>query len=433
MPNLHLAVALAGLSILIPARRQAPVAAPAIAAESVRRHTVELADDKYEGRGAGYPGERRAAEYIAAEFKRIGLVPAGDSRAYFQEFTFYPSNPVKPWEVFTSRNVIGRIDGADPTLRQEIVVIGAHYDGQGRTGQADPSRFPAATGTPDDAIWNSANDNAASVAALIEVARAIKQSGVAPKRSVLFIAFGAEEHGMAGSMHYIAHPVSPLATHVAMINVEKIGRGPEKPLNATGTATSAGWAEVFKAAQQESGAKVATANPFAFPDSDHYPFAAVRIPAIMLHVIGVPDSHQPSDSADRIDFNRVSEAARVVLLMTVDLAARPQRISFAPSPIPDMGLIGHMASATEADARDVAAPHGGLKVTGVIAGLPAAKAGLQPGDFIITIANQQFRRDEALPALMARQREILEGKHGFSLPMTIVRGKTRLDLTMNLR
>jgi C-terminal processing protease CtpA/Prc len=72
-------------------------------------------------------------------------------------------------------------------------------------------------------------------------------------------------------------------------------------------------------------------------------------------------------------------------------------------------------------------------VTGVIAGLPADKAGLQPGDFIVEMANQQFRRDETLAALMAMHREVLEGKRGFTLPLKVVRGKTRLDLVMNLR
>jgi hypothetical protein len=408
-----------------------PMVQDAISIEALRRHTEELASDGYEGRGAGYPGEQRAGEYIAAQFKRIGLVPAGDGGSYFQEFSFQPSHPVKPWEVFKSRNVIGRVDGADPVLKREVVVIGAHYDGQGRTGQADPFRLTAPDDAADDEIWNSANDNASGVAAMLEIARVLEQSGAPPGRSVLFIAFGAEEHGMSGSIHYVAHPAAPLTDHVAMINLEKLGRAPDKPFSTAGDATSAIWAAVLESAKQHASAQVVTANPFAIPESDHYPFAASRIPAIMLYV-GTP-AHQRSDSADRLDFNRVAQGARLAQSMMLDLARLPQRPSYAPSPMPDMGLSALLVSAAEADARGVAPPYGGLKVTGVIAGLPADKAGLQPGDFIVEFAKYQFRRDDQVPALMAMMREILEGKRGYSLPLTVVRGTKRLDLVMNLR
>ena len=443
MPNLHFTsgFAVLGLAMLTSADAASPALSasqnaagntPVISSESVRRHTVELADDKYEGRGAGYRGERQAAEYIASEFKQIGVVPAGDSRGYLQEFSFHPRHPVKPWEILTSRNVIGRIEGSDAALRDEIVVVGAHYDGQGKAGEADPSRTTSPGDASDDHIWNSANDNAASVAAVLEIARAIKQSPIQPRRSVLFIAFGAEEHGMSGSMHYLAHPAARLSDHVAMINLEKIGRTDKLLFNTSGNTTSPVWTEVLKAAQQQAGIQIVTTNPFAVPESDHYPFAASRIPAIMLYVSGVP-AHQPSDVADQINFDRVAQAARLALLMSLDLAGRAERPQYAASPIPDLGLSAHLATAAEADARDVAAPYSGLKVTGLIAGLPAAKAGLQPGDLIVDFANYRFRRDDALPALMAMHREILEGKRGVTLPLKVVRGNTRLDLVMNLR
>src|SRR5215204_5138961 len=168
-----------------------------ITSAALKTHVEMLADDKLQGRGGGYQGEKRAAEHIAAEFKRIGLKPGG-TKAYFQEFRFHPYHPTKPWELMTSRNVLGVIEGSDPALKNEVVVIGAHYDGQGRTGQADPTRqTPPNNVDSKDDIWNSANDNAAGVAAIIEIARALKDSK--PKRTLLFAAFGAEEHGMTGS------------------------------------------------------------------------------------------------------------------------------------------------------------------------------------------------------------------------------------------
>ena len=416
-----------------PARAQKDAASQtAVSADGIKRHTTELADDKYEGRNAGLAGERRAGDYIAAEFKRIGLAPAGDGGRYFQEFSFHVMHPVKPWETLPSRNVLGRIEGSDPALRQEVVVIGAHYDGQGRTGQADPFRIPAAAGQPADEIWNSANDNAVSVAAIIEIANAIRRSGVAPRRTLLFIAFGAEEHGMTGSIHYIGNPAVALTSHVGMINLEKIGRLPEKPLSTVGNATSPAWGEILKAAQGTMSAPVMT-NPFAVPESDHYPFAAARIPALMLIVSGAPDSHQPADSADRIDFPRAAEAANFAMRAALNLANRDQRPVFAPSPMLDMGVSAHLATAAEADARGVPDPNSGLKVTGLIAGLPGAIAGLQPGDLIVEFAGQQFKRTDSVPMLMAMLREVLEGKRGVVLPVKLIRGKQTLELVMRLR
>lgn len=407
-----------------------------ITAGMVKRHIVTLAADNFEGRGAGYRGERKAAAYIANEFKKIGLKPIGDLRRgrrnYFQDFEFQPSHPVTPWEVLSSRNVLGVIEGGE--LKKEIVVVGAHYDGQGRAGQADPLRAPAAGNSAKDEIWNSANDNAASVAAIIEIARAIKSQKLTPRRSILFIAFGAEEHGMAGSMYYVAHPVFPLTDHVAMINLEKLGRAPEKQFSLNGVATSAVWSDVLKAALQKTNTRVAPNVPFVIPDSDHYPFGASRVPAVMFYVSSnLDDAHQPQDTADKIDFDRTAAAARFVMTMLLDIADRQMRPEYVPSPIPDLGLIGHLATNAEADARGLRPPRSGLKVTGVIPGLPAWNAGLQPGDFIVEFANYRFSRSDAVPMLMQMYREILEGKRGSSLPAKVIRDQKQLDLIVKLR
>ena len=411
--------------------------ANSITAESVKSHIVTLADDKYEGRGAGYAGERKAADYIANQFKRIGLTPVGDNvrgrRSYFQEFKFQPMHPVVPWETLGSRNALGFIEGADPTLKNEVVVIGAHYDGQGRAGQADPMRLPASdSATTSDQIWNSANDNATSVAAVLEIARAIKGGKLNTKRSVLFAAFGAEEHGMAGSMYYVSHPFLPLKNHVAMINLEKLGLAPDKPFNITGAASSSAWPDIFRVAQERTQVKVVPGNPFSFPESDHYPFAASRVPAIMIIVSGVA-AHQPSDSSDKIDFQRVAEAANYTLAAVLELANRTKAPDFIPSAIPDVGLVLHLITSAESDAAGLAADESGLKVTGVIAGLPAAEAGLREGDLIVEMAKRRFRRDDTIAALMAMHRQVLEGKFGYSLPLKIIRNKKQSELVMNLK
>ena len=107
-----------------------------IDARDVRRHVEELASDAYEGRGAGYAGEERAAGYIEAQFKTIGLRPAGDAspsgHSFRQRFQFHPRGPELPGQILTSRNVLAFLEGDDPELRREIVVLGAAKLGRPR-------------------------------------------------------------------------------------------------------------------------------------------------------------------------------------------------------------------------------------------------------------------------------------------------------------
>jgi len=404
-----------------------------IAPDLVKPLIVKLSGDEFEGRGAGYPGEKKAAEFLASEFKRIGLIPVGDKErhTYFQEFKFHPHHPIVPWEVLTSRNVLGFIEGQDPLLKQEVVVIAAHYDGQGRLGQADPFRKPPADAK--SVIWSSANDNLTGVSAVLATASAIKQSQLRPKRSILFAAFGAEEHGMSGSIQYVTHPAFPLDHHVAMINFEKLGRAPDHPLNAGATGTSSGWANTLRDASALTGTQVKVPMPFVIPDSDHYPFAASGIPAVIFSVNGPDDAHSPADVAEKIDYARVAEYARYGLAVLLELANQPQRIPYVDVRGFDPGLIAHLASDAEADRAGLSAPDSGLKVTGVIPGGPADRAGLRPSDLILRGADTAFRRDMTLAVLQQMQMQIGTGQKGQQLKMTVLRDGKQFELTIDLR
>lgn len=406
-----------------------------ITAQTVKPLIVELADDKYEGRGAGYHGEQRAGDYIAKAFAKVGLQAAGDTsrgkRTYFQSFAFYPHDPGKPWEQLKSRNVLGFLEGSDPELKKQIVVIGAHYDGQGRAGQADPFRRPASDSKDAaDEIWNSANDNVTSVSAVVAIARAIKDGGALPKRSILFAAFGAEEHGMAGSIHYVSHPAFELSQHVAMINLEKLGRSPEQPIGLNAMMTGRHWAELLKTTNEQMGMKVLPNIPVPIPDSDHYPFASSRIPAVMLAVLSGVDAHQPTDTADKIDFERTAEAARFAYAMLVNLANRAERPTFSQSILPDPGMVADLASPKECDALRLGPEEGCLRVTGVIPGRPAEKAGLKVGDAILQIADRVFRRNETLAELQKGHEDVLRGKYGKAVRAKVLRGGQRLEIVI---
>jgi hypothetical protein len=355
------------------------ISPPAIESESVRVHVGVLADDGLEGRGAGYPGEERAAAYIAGRFRAAGL------ETTIQTFSFMPRGPEAGRDTMTSRDVLGLLEGADTAVADEVIVLGAHHDGQGRTGQADPGRLPASQpGRQGDAIWNSADDNASSVAAVIEIASALAKPERRPRRSVLFVTFGAEEHSLEGSAWLARHGVAGRRI-VAMINVEKIGRVPEKPLIVAGCSTSLDWAAIGKESSAAAGvAEVECVLPELVPDTDHYPFAAAGIPAITLGTVHEEDTHQPTDETALIDTSALARRARVIAAFVQTLASRDRIPQFDPGVKRGAGLITVVASPAELTRLGLS-DQGALKVGMVFDGLPAATAGILPGDFVTEI------------------------------------------------
>ncbi len=310
-----------------------------VATARLKKHVRELADDRYEGRNAGYPGERRAAQYIAGRFRELGLRPMGDrlsgGKSFLQGFEFVPRRPPSPTKSMKSTNVLALLEGSDPKLKSEFVLVGAHHDGQGMEGQADPGR-DLAGGDPSDRIWNSADDNASSVAVVLEIACVLSKNRRAVRRSILFATFGAEEHGLdgeaairdrslsrcGGSEHYARHPALPLDRHVAMVNLEVLGRSPEVNLEALATDTSSRWNAILERATSSTGTRC-SAGPLLESSNglDHYPFGRRGIPAIMLGIPGDRSRyHRRHDDADSIDYVRLRESATYALALTLELA-----------------------------------------------------------------------------------------------------------------
>lgn len=267
-----------------------------------------LAHDSLEGREAGTDAAMKAARIIATEMARIGLEPLGDSG-------FLQPVPM-PREGDIGANVVGLLRGSDAALRDEYVIVGAHFDHVGMDGTA------AVNG---DSIFNGADDDASGVVAVLEAARQLVDGG-APKRSVIFVAFTGEESGMTGTRWFIANPPRPLTRItqvVADIQVEMIGR-PDSLAGGAGKAWLTGYerssmGEVFASAGVPVIADPRPAMNF-FARSDNYPFALAGIPAHTISSYGGhADYHQVSDEVETIDFahmasvvNVVARAARVV-------------------------------------------------------------------------------------------------------------------------
>jgi hypothetical protein len=237
------------------------------------------------------------------------------------------------------RNVIGVIEGSDPKLKDQTVLITAHHDHMG----AEKGH-----------IYYGADDNASGVAGLIEIAKAFHKSGIRPRRSVLLVAYDAEERIFLGSYYYVTHPTRPLARTVATLNLDMIGRdendanwpvppdGNVNMLNVLGTRYNPGLREVIDRENRRVGLKLDYKMDVVDPDvlwsrSDHFWFATLHIPQAEFQTGLHPDYHTENDTWQRINYPKLTRIVRLAFLATADMANSETRIEFiaagvAPKP-----------------------------------------------------------------------------------------------------
>jgi hypothetical protein len=246
-----------------------------------------------------------------------------------------------------SFNVAGAVEGADPALRDQTVLVSAHYDHLGaRNGN----------------IYRGANDNGSGAAAVLELARAFagtqagrqadggrQPSAPGPKRTILFVAFGSEEEGLLGSYYYAAHPLRPLAGTV-VVNLDMIGRDEahipqsegvldipadtSNEVNLVGIFYSPELREVIR---RENGKVGLTINEKFDRDHalnalfrcDHLPFLLHDVPAVWLFGGFHPGYHEPSDTVERLNFAKLMKIAGLTYLTAEELAGAPSLPRFS--------------------------------------------------------------------------------------------------------
>ena len=360
-----------------------PAAAPLTRDLSLPFSAVRfLADDGLAGRLAGSDAERCAGDFIAAQFARLGLRPAGENATFFQSLPL--ASVLNPHASGgTGRNVLGAIDGADPVLRREWVVIGAHYDHLGEGGTAN-SLAPG-----ERAIHNGADDNASGVAAVLRAAELIR-SGPAPARSVLFVAFTGEESGLLGSSHFVANPTLNSGPMVAMINLDMVGRLGVGPLIVYGVDTATEWRDLLDPAAARAGVALATRGE-GFGPSDHTSFYLKDIPVLHFFTNTHADYHKPTDDWNKIDGAGLEKVAALVTDVALAVSnRRPAALTLrrgAGQP-PRSGGAAQGSGAYFGSVPDFTPVDRGVKLGGVTAGSPADKAGVKPGDIIVGFGNQ---------------------------------------------
>src|SRR5262245_37161707 len=333
-----------------------------------------LADDALAGRLAGSPGERCAGGYIAGEFAKIKLRPAGDDGTFFQSLSLASAlNPHAPGG--TGRNVIAALDGADPRRKDEWIVIGAHYDHLGEGGN------PSSLAPEDKGIHNGADDNASGVSVVLSAARALA-AGPRPARSVLFIAFTGEESGLLGSTHFVAHPTIA-GRIIAMINLDMVGRLGQGPLIVYGVDTAEEWRALVEPAATRAGITIATRGE-GYGPSDHTAFYTKDIPVLHLFTNTHTDYHKPDDDADKIDGPGLEKVTKMVVEIVSAAAARPEQLTLRrgagkPPSANQAGTGGTYLGSVP----DFSPVDRGVKLSGVTPGSPADKAGVRAGDIIV--------------------------------------------------
>ncbi|HYH84961.1 MAG TPA: M28 family peptidase [Pyrinomonadaceae bacterium] len=313
---------------VVPARWRA--ALERITADDMRGHLAFLSSDLLEGRKTPSRGLDIAAEYIAAQFRRVGLEPAGDD-GYFQTASWEEiaasSRRMRslPPEAGTMkfRNVAGILRGSDPVLKDTYVIVSGHYDHVGMKPE----------GETGDRIYNGANDDGSGTVGVVEIAQALAKLNPRPKRSILFITFFGEELGLVGSRFYGRHPVVPLARTVAQVNMEQVGRtdDSEGPQVARAAVTGFDFSEVgatLRRAGEAVGVEVykhPKNSDAYFGRSDNQSLADAGIPA---HTLGVtfefPDYHGVGDEWQKIDFANMERVVRAVALGVLLIADNPR-------------------------------------------------------------------------------------------------------------
>ncbi|MFQ5690115.1 MAG: M28 family peptidase [Gemmatimonadota bacterium] len=371
-----------------------------------------LADDALEGRLAGSRGARCAAAYIAGEFRRLGLVPAGEEGGYFQSVPLASAvNPHGPGGA--GRNVIGRLPGSGTARKAEVVVVGAHYDHLGRGG------FGSVNPKDVGQIHNGADDNASGVGTLLAIAERLA-ARPALARSVLFIAFTGEELGLLGSAYYVQHPTVPLGATVAMVNLDMVGRLDSKPLIVNGAGTTAEWKALVSSADESVGLELAF-GPSGYGPSDQTSFYSADIPVLHFFTNVHGDYHRPTDDWEKVDVPGMEKVADLVAGVIVRVAERPERLALVrgvgqpPSSGSEEGYGAYLGTIP-----DFAPVENGVRISGVGPESPAERAGLEAGDVIVGLAEYE------VGDLYDMTRALRAHKPGDVVQVTVMRDGRRL-------
>jgi len=336
-------------------------------------------------------------------------------------------------------NVVGILEGTDATLKNEAIIIGAHYDHLGRGGSGSLA-------VNSKEIHYGADDNASGVSAMLELARQFSQEKK-NKRTIVFIGFGGEEEGLLGSKFYVNNPAFPLTKTVAMINLDMVGHLKDDKLTIGGIGTASEWKNLVETKNKETiyvgnsgktnanGVTEIVKTPYGyvnklvlqlnedgFGPSDHSSFYGKQIPVLFFFTGTHADYHKPTDTAEKINYQGLLKITNYVseIVKAVDSnAARPTYSVAKSSGTPGGRMSFNVSLGTIPNYAD---NNDGLLLDGVHDDSPAAKAGLKAGDKVVKLAGRDVRNATDYTFVLG------EMKAGVEYEIEIVRGAEKLTL-----
>ena len=273
---------------------------------------------------------------------------------------------------------MGVIPGTKPEWSDQSIVIGAHYDHLG-------AGFSGATRENMGQIHPGADDNASGVSVLIELAKVLGKV-LKPERSVVFIAFTGEEAGRKGSKYYIdSEKRYPAAKCIGMLNLDTVGRLGKNKLLVLGAGSAKEWIHIFRGAGHLSGVEIEAVSE-ELDSSDQKSFQEAGIPAVQLFTGPHLDYHKPTDTVDKIDAEGLVKVATVAKEVIEYLAKREGPLSATLQPEQKSGSEPKKERKVSLGIiPDFAFSGKGCRLSGVVPGSPAEKAGLREGDIIILV------------------------------------------------
>jgi aminopeptidase N len=371
-------------ALALPPRKALAELPPVFSRKDLMAHVEWLSAPEREGRGIGTKGLDAAADYVAAQFKAIGLAPGGEAGTYFQPFASPRSPSGTP---VTLRNVIGVLQGTKADWKGQSALLTAHYDHLG-------FGWPDVHKGDEGRLHPGADDNASGVAVMLELAKVLAAGGK-PRRTIVFVAFSGEEAGLLGSRHYVEHPVFPLDRTIGVIDLDTVGRLFDGKISVIATGSASEWQHIFRGAGFVTGVE-GQMIPEPLESSDQKSFIDAGVPAVQIFTGAHADYHRPGDTADKIDAAGLVKVATYVKEAIQYLGEREEPLTntilgtkgdaSATAPAATKGAPGGTGRRVSfGSVPDFAFAGPGVRVSGVTPGSPAEKAGVKEGDVLLKV------------------------------------------------
>jgi aminopeptidase YwaD len=322
-----------------------------------------------------------------------------------------------------TENVVGMVEGSDPKLKNEYIVVGGHFDHLGMGGQGSGSRMPDTT-----AVHNGADDNASGIAGVIALAEKFASAGHRPKRSIIFVAFTGEESGLLGSKYFIKNCPVEVKNIKAMFNLDMIGRLNKDSGSVTisGTGTSLETMDLIKKYEKDL-PFVLKFSPEGYGASDHSSFYLENIPVFFFTTGAHEDYHTPFDDREKINYTGEKEVLDFVYNLVSEVSNLDKNLTFQEAGPKGNQVRGVRFKVTLGILPDFAgSDNKGLRVDGVKKDGPASKGGMLKGDVIVAMNGKTVTN---INDYMYRLKELQKGQ---TVNVDVIRGGQKVVLLIQL-